>query len=202
MTTCAECLSVLTTTRLSDIPRDSSVSQHVATCPTCSRLVTDMMYADQKLALTLDSSIPHTPPDTVASNAILTETELEDRRSVAKWFRGGLVAVAVLVGLIFFRSDVGKYVSGNDDITQQTIVLKCISSQAAMDLAIPYLRSNKARIYRAGDLSMVTVRGHAQEVETALSQIERAERDAPQCQAPATTQPELPVKVINPSAGK
>ena len=200
MTTCAECLSVLSTTRLTDISNDSAVSQHIATCPSCSRLVTDMKYADQRLALALDSSLPQTPPATVASNAIITESELEDRRSVAKWFRRALAMAAGIIFVVSFRTDIGKYVTGNDDIEQQTITLTCISSESAMELATPYLRSNKARIYRAGDLHMVTVRGHSQEVEAALSQIERAERESPQCQAP-TAPPPAP-KATTPSGGK
>jgi hypothetical protein len=158
-----------------------------------------MTYADQRLALTLDSSVPHTPPSTVAKNAALTETELEDRRSVAKWFRVGLTTAAVVVGLVFFRTDVGKYVTGNDDFERQTISLRCISSEDALELATPYLRSSKGRIYRAGDLRMVTVQGKSQEVEAVLTQIERAESQVTQCQLPGV----LPApKEVIPSGGK
>jgi hypothetical protein len=192
MTTCAECLSVLSTTRLSDIPRDSAVSSHLLTCPSCSRLVTDMKYADERLALALDSSIPTTPPSTIASNAIFTGPELEHRELVAKWFRRALAVAAGFIAVMFLRSDVGRYMTGHDDFERQTIVLKCISSEEAMALATPYLRSNVGRVYRAGDLSMITVQGRSQEVETALNQIERAERDAPQCQLPAPAPKAIP----------
>ena len=191
MTTCAESLAVLSTTRLSDIPRDSAVSQHVATCPNCSRLVTDMMYADQRLSLALDSSNPGTPPSTLASDAMISGDEREHRESVAKWFRRGLAIAAGLLAVMFLRSDVGRYMTGKDDFERQTIVLKCISSEAALELATPYLRSSTGRIYRAGDLRMVTVQGTSQEVESALTVIERAERSTTECQLPAPTPPRV-----------
>jgi predicted anti-sigma-YlaC factor YlaD len=183
MTTCAECLSVLSTTRLSDIPQDSEMSAHVATCPTCSRLVTEMQYAERRLAQSLDSSIPITPPATVAASA-MTASEIEQRKSIARWFRRGLAFAAAILFVVFLRSDAGRYMTGDDDFQRQTIVLKCISSESAIELATPYLRSNKGRIYRAGDLSMITVQGKAAEVNDALSQIERAERESPKCQLP------------------
>jgi len=209
MTTCAECLSALSTTRLSEIPRDSQVAAHVATCPSCSRLVTDMKYADERLALALDSSLPQTPPAQIADNAMISQAELEDRRSVAKWFRRGLAVAAGVLAVMFFRTDTGKYLIGADDFERQTIQLHCISSEDALSLATPYLRSSKGRIYRAGDLRMVTVQGQAQEVEAVLTQIERAEHQVAQCALPApgvtntgeATTPIAP-KAVNPSDGK
>ena len=195
MTTCSECLSVLSTTRLSDIPGDSAVSHHVATCPNCSRLVSDMMYADQRLSLALDSSLPNTPPTTVASNAMITGDEREHRESVAKWFRRGLAIAAGIIAVAFMRGDIGRYMTGDDDFERQTIVLRCISSAQAVELATPVLRSNVGRVSRAGDLQMVTIQGKHQEVNAALDQIEQAER-LPQCQLPAPKPP-----TITPSAG-
>lgn len=183
MTTCAECLSVLSTTRLADIPHDSAVSAHVATCPNCSRLVTEMQYAERRLATSLESSIPITPPAVLAATA-MTASEVEQRKSIARWFRRGLAFAAAILFVAFLRSDTGRYMIGEDDFQRQTIVLKCISSESALELATPYLRSNKGRIYRAGDLNMVTVQGKAAEVNDALSQIERAERESAKCRLP------------------
>jgi hypothetical protein len=143
-----------------------------------------MQYADQRLALALDSSIPRMPPTTLAANT-LAKVELEHRKSVALWFRRGLAFAAGLLAVAFFRTDTGKYLIGTDDFQQQTIQLRCISSADALEIATPYLRSNKGRIYRAGDLQRVTVQGKAAEVNAALSQIERAERETSRCPAPA-----------------
>lgn len=184
MTTCAECLSVLSTTRLADVPQNSAVSSHIETCPNCSRLVTEMQVAERRLALSLDSSIPNMPPTLVAANAI-TGSELEHRQSVARWVRRALAFAAGIIVVAFLRSDTGKYMTGADDFQRQTIQLRCISSEEALELATPYLRSNKGRIYRNGDLRLVTVQGKADEVNAVLTQIERAERTIPQCQIPS-----------------
>jgi hypothetical protein len=146
-----------------------------------------MMYADQRLSLALDSSLPNTPPATVASNAVIGGDEREHRESVAKWFRRGLAVSAGLIAVAFLRTDTGKYMTGKDDFERQTIELRCISSEAALELATPYLRSSTGRIYRAGDLRMVTVQGKSQEVESALTVIERAERSS-QCVLPGAGQ--------------
>jgi hypothetical protein len=118
-----------------------------------------MMYADQRLSLALDSSLPATPPSTIAESVLITQSEREDRETIAKWFRRALAVAAGVIAVTFYQSDRGRYMFGNDDFERQTIVLKCISSESAMDLAVPYLRSNKGRVYRAGDLSMITIQG-------------------------------------------
>lgn len=184
MTTCAECLSVLSTTRLADVPPNAAVSAHIGTCPNCSRLVTEMQVAERRLALSLDSSIPNMPPTLLAANAI-TGSEREHRQSVARWVRRALAFAAGIIVVAFLRSDMGKYMTGADDFQRQTIQLRCISSEEALELATPYLRSNKGRIYRNGDLRLVTVQGKADEVNAVLTQIERAERTIPQCQLPS-----------------
>ena len=53
MTTCGECLTALSTMRLSEIRRGSPIEQHYATCENCSRVAADLQYAERKLALAL-----------------------------------------------------------------------------------------------------------------------------------------------------
>lgn len=177
MTNCAECLEVLSTTGVADIPRDSDIAAHLESCPNCSRLATEIEVAERRLALSLDASIPVTPPTLVADTAI-TASELHHRRAVASWVRRGLAFGAGLLFVMFTRSDTGRYFLGTDDFERQSIQLNCLTRDAALELATPYLRSHSGRVYRAADSRTVTVQGRAAEVNEALSHIEEAERAA------------------------
>lgn len=188
MTTCAECLSVLSTTRLADIPRNSPVSAHIETCPNCSRLVTEMQVAERRLAVSLDSSIPNMPPTLVAANAI-TGSELEHRQSVARWVRRALAFATGLLVVAFLRSDTGKYMTGADDFQRQSIQIDCLTAASAMDLATPFLRSSHSKVYSSPDRKLITVQGKAQEVAQALAKIELMER-MNGCLLPRTRAPE------------
>lgn len=194
MTTCAECLAVLSTMRLSDIPRESAISAHLSTCPNCSRLVSDMQLAEHRLAVSLDSSIPTMPPTQIAIDAI-TRSELSRRESVARWIRRGLAFAAGLLFVLYLRTDRGESLIRPDDFRRQSVELNCLSSEGAMDLATPYLRSRSARIYSVRGRNMVIIEGAGAEVTEALAQINSMD-DAQHCNVPpATTAP------LNPSGG-
>ena len=181
MTTCAECVAFLSTTRLADIPANPALSSHIASCPNCSRLVTEMQYADQRLALSLDSSFPTMPPTQIAADAI-TASEMAHRQSVAAWFRRGLAFAAGILVVAFLRSDTGKYMIGADDFEKHSIEVNCLSRETAMALAQQYLTSRTGRVYRAENSNLVVVQGRSAEVNQAMSRIENAERTA--CQIP------------------
>jgi len=171
MTTCTECLAVLSTTRLADITKDPGISGHINSCPSCSRLVTDMQFAEQRLALSLSSSFPSMPPTQLAGEAI-TGSERMRRESVARWIRRGLSFAAALLLVVALRTDIGVRLIGANDTVRQTVALKCISPEAAIDLASPLLRGRGSMAYRAKDLNIITVQGPAKEVAQALAQID------------------------------
>ena len=189
MTTCNESLRALSTMKLAEIPADSAIAAHIASCPNCSRLVTEMQYADQRLSATLDSSIPITPPTVLSANA-LSRSEMDHRESVAKWFRRGLAVAAGVLVVFFLRSEPGRYMTGADDFQQQRLELTCLSRERAMELAVPELHSRRGRIFRTAG-GTVTVEGKADEVNAALNKIEAADKS---CQL-------RPDWRVNPSAG-
>ena len=194
MTTCSECLSVLSTMRLSDIPGNSAISAHISTCPNCSRLVTDMQLAERRLAHSLETSVPTMPPTQIAADAI-TRSELTRRESVARWIRRGLAFGAGMLFVLYLRTDRGESLIRPDDFRRQTVELNCLSTESAMDLATPYLRSSSARIYAVRGRNVVTIEGIGAEVTEALTQINRMD-DAKHCSVP---QPKA--APLNPSAG-
>ena len=199
MTTCAECLATLSTTRLSEISGDSAVAAHVQTCPSCSRLVTEMKFAEQRLAVSLDDSIPTMPPTQVAADAIVGSEKMR-RESVAKWIRRGLAFSAGIMFVFFMRTDLGQRIIGSEDFRRQTVELRCISPQAAMDLATPLLRSRRGRIYTAKGLNIVTVQGEKEEIAQVLAQIDQVDNPS-RCALPGSTAP-TPAPVVSPEAEK
>jgi hypothetical protein len=160
--------------KLADIPSDSAIAGHIASCPSCSRLVMEMQYADQRLSNTLASAIPITPPTVLAADA-LTRSEMEHRESVARWFRRGLAVAAGLLVVFFLRSDPGRYMTGADDFQQQRLELKCLSREKALDLGASHLHTRRGRIFRTYSGS-VTVEGTSDEVNAALNEIEAADK--------------------------
>jgi hypothetical protein len=153
-----------------------------------------MQVAERRLALSLDSSIPAMPPTQIAADAI-TRSELSRRESVARWIRRGLAFGAALLFVLYLRTDRGESLIRPDDFRRQSVELNCLSSESAMDLAVPYLRSRSARIYSVRGRNVVIIEGAGAEVTEALAQINRMD-DAQHCNVPpATTAP------LNPSGG-
>ena len=183
MSTCAECLNVLSTTRLSDIERDTAVAAHIDTCSHCSRLVSDMRFAERRLAISLDTSMPAMPPTQIADSAI-SGSERARRQSVARWIRRGLGFVAAALIAVFLQTSRGEDLIRPDDFRKQTVVLRCLSPQTAVDLATPILRSNRGRIYTARDLKVITIQGRGAEVSEALALIDQLDNPA-YCGLPA-----------------
>jgi hypothetical protein len=129
-----------------------------------------MLAAEQRLAMSLDMSMPTMPPTQLALDAI-TQSELERRKSAGRWIRRALAFVAGLILVLFLRSDRGESLVRPDNFRRQSVELHCISTQAAVELATPILRSSSARIYTVRDLSLVTVEGLDPEVSEALALI-------------------------------
>ena len=170
MTSCAECLSALSTMRLAEIRRGSPIEEHYTTCANCSRVVADLQYAEHKLALALSEVQPSYAPDIVAQEAVIGSSKL-GRRTVAKWVRGGLFLTGAVI--------LGTYVVENrrigPPIDTEIVILKCATPDAAMSIATPILRSHGAAIYKSSDSHLITLRGVHREVESAISHIDQYE---------------------------
>ena len=134
------------------------------------------------------------PPTQIAADAT-ARSELSRRESVARWIRRGLAFGAALIFVLYLRTDRGENLIRPNDFRRQSVELNCLSSESAMDLATPYLRSRSARIYSVRGRNVVIIEGVGDEVTEALTQI-NAMDDAKHCDGPRAT----PVPV-NPSAG-
>src|SRR5216684_54007 len=70
--TCEECLSELATGSLRELPIDSAVMQHCATCPDCARLTTLLRDREYNAANVLNNLPPMNNPITLAETAVNT----------------------------------------------------------------------------------------------------------------------------------
>jgi len=195
MTTCAECLATMSTSRVSDLAPGSAVALHWATCPNCSQVAEEVRYAEHRLATALNEQRSRMD-STEVTVAAMKGSERLRRARVARWIQIALIVAGCYVFYVFMEqrtnstsSDMVKAAATNteldhgDVIVTRTIPLKCITPEQATSLATPYLRS-KAAIYPVPGISAITVRGRQEEFQRALSAIDQFDAA---CQLPHAT---------------
>jgi len=191
MTTCAECLTALSTMRLSEIGRGSPIEQHYSTCENCSRVAADLQYAEHKLAPALSELGSAMPPSVVAEEAI-TGAEKVRRKNTAKWFRRALAAVAGVILSTYIMDN--RNAAPKSDLVTQMVIPKCTNPDDAMAIVTPFLNSKGSAVYKGVNAKFITIRGVHREVETAISRLD--EYESKFCTLPEPGQPVIP------SAGK
>ncbi|HST06746.1 MAG TPA: hypothetical protein VLJ83_01155 [Gemmatimonadaceae bacterium] len=179
---CSECLEELATRSLREIPSDSAVMRHCATCPDCARLTTQLREREYDTA----SILNNLPPMTSSTGVAETAVALSHRRRVGRvvvvlsGVASALIIWAVAATMIFpamFRSGVmGSPVGG---LHTETIRLACLSAEQAADIIHPYVRSRGSTYYtpRSG-IHAITVRGTSIEIARAQELIGEFENDA------------------------
>jgi hypothetical protein len=175
--TCEECLSELATGSLRDIPSDSAVMRHCATCPDCSRLTTLLRDREYEAATVLNNLPPMSNPIAVAETSVLTA----HRRRV-----GGVVVMlsgAALVVTIWFTAAtlIFPAMRGNGPMSTlltETIPLSCLSPQQAADIVDPYLRTHGSLYFiPTSGISAITVRGSQAQLNKSKDLIREFETD-------------------------
>ncbi len=179
MTTCAECLDTLASTRLSEMRYDAAVLEHCATCERCSSVATDIRYAEERLAMTLSELRPGVPAVTIADGAI-AGSERYRRRSIARWIRRGLAAVAALILTTYIVDNR----SAGPRLETETLMVKCISSETAAEIVTPYLRSNGSAVYSPKGARAITIRATSEEMAAAEMQLKNF--DSEYCNVPVS----------------
>jgi hypothetical protein len=183
MTTCAECLTELATTRLADINQSSLVVAHCSTCEQCARVAADLRVAEHQLAVSLAEARPGRQWSDIASDA-LDGSERMRRRNAARWIRGALGALALLI--------LGTFVLERRQpapaLETKTIMLTCLDGDAATAVVTPYLRSSGSAVWTIPGIRGITVRGAHVEIEQSISEIDAIQMKS--CGAP--TPPSTP----------
>src|ERR1700680_3911349 len=165
--TCEECLSELATGSLRDLPSDSAVMRHCATCPDCSRLTTLLRDRENEAATVLNNLPPMSNPLTVAESSVHTAQRRPVGRVVVM-ISGAALAITIWIAAattIFPRlNPVGRQVASSVLITA-TLPLTCLSPRQAGEIINPYVRSPGSSYYiSTSGLSVITVRGTAGEL--------------------------------------
>ena len=179
MTSCAECLTALSTTRLADFSRQTALVAHCAGCAACAEALSDFQLAERRLASTLADLRPLQPSTLVASEAIAGSERLR-RRTAARLFR----AVLGLVGAVLLGSYLLEEVWRKQwpDVDTEIVPLTCITTEDATSIVTPFLRSNGAAVYQTPGTKSITIRGVEGEVRRAYWELKNFEEKY--CQLP------------------
>jgi type II secretory pathway component GspD/PulD (secretin) len=186
--TCEECLSELATGSLREMPADSSVMLHCATCPDCSRLTTLLRDREYNAANVLNNLPPMSNPITVAETSVRTAHRRRTGRVVVMLSGAALVvtiwiAAATTILPALRHADAGT----GSALRTETIPLRCLSPEQAADVINPYVRARGSTYYiPTSGISAITVRGNASEVAKSRELLATFEEDpAAACRAPA-----------------
>ena len=179
---CSECLEELATRSLREIPSDSAVMRHCATCPDCARLTTQLREREYETASILNNLPPMSSPVGVAQTAVA----LSSRRRVGRvvvMLSGVASAIiiwavgATMVVPVMFRSGVMGSPAGG--LHTETIRLTCLSAEQAADIIYPYVRSRGSTFYTpTSGIPAITVRGTSVEIARSQELISEFENDA------------------------
>jgi hypothetical protein len=167
--------------RLSDMRPGTAAALHLESCPQCASIAQEIAYAERRLSLALAATQSSFTPEELSHGALLG-SERERRTNVASWARGGLTAIGVAIGLFFVGNFIIPVSQQSDKIRTETISLRCLTPEQAMEIATPYLRSDGS-ISSPKGMRFVTIRGKHDEFEAAISRVKSID-DAQRCALP------------------
>ena len=174
--TCEECLSELATGSLRDLPSNSAVIQHCATCPDCSRLTTRLRDREYEAATVLNNLPPMSNPIAVAEASVLTAHRRRVGRVVV------MLSGAALAVTIWFTATILVLPAMRSDrpatLLTETIPLSCLSPQQAADIIDPYVRTRGSLYFvPTTGISAITVRGTPAQMQKSKDLIREFEAD-------------------------
>ena len=172
MTSCAECLTILSTARLSELGQSAVIAEHCGTCERCAAVAAEIRFAEQRLALRLAESRPVSPAYRVASEAV-TGADKFRRRQAARLFRGVLGAFGLFLLTTYIKEEWWDR-RGPEPVTR-TISPKCMKPEAAVSVVSPFLRSDRPAAYVSIGFPAITIRGRESEVMQAIAQLDAFE---------------------------
>ena len=176
--TCEECLSELATGSLREMAGDSTVMEHCATCPDCSRLTTLLRDREYNAASVLNNLPPMSNPITLAETAVTTAHRRRVGRVVVMITGAALVVTIWFTAATLILPTMRSGGPATSTLLTETIPLSCLSPQQAADIIDPYLRT-RGSIYfiPTSGISAITVRGTAAQLSKSKDLIRNFESD-------------------------
>jgi len=177
--TCEECLSELATGSLREMPPDSSVMLHCATCPDCSRLTTLLRDREYSAANVLNDLPPMSNPITVAETSVRTAHRRRTGRVVVMLSGAALVVtIWIAAATTILPALRGADAGTGSALRTETIPLRCLSPQQAADIIDPYIRTRGSIYYvPTSGISAITVRGNASQLAKSRELLATFEED-------------------------
>jgi hypothetical protein len=177
--TCAEVLETLSTASLRDMPADSAVMAHCATCPDCARVTTMLREKEYEAASLLNGLPPMSNPVTLAEESAVTSRRRRVGRIAVIGTGAALVAtIWIAASLTIFPELIHDDARPGSELRTETMQLTCLSPQQAADIINPYVRSRGSTYYIPNSgISAITVRGNGDELAKSRDLIAQFETD-------------------------
>ena len=177
--TCAEVLETLSTASLRDMPADSAIMAHCATCPDCARVTTLLREKEYEAASVLNGLPPMSNPLTLAEESVVTSKRRRVGRIAVFGTGAALVAtIWIAASLTIFPELIHDDGPSASELRTETMQLTCLSPQQAADIVNPYVRSHGSNwwIPKSG-ISAITIRGTGNELAKSRDLIAQFETD-------------------------
>lgn len=177
--TCAEVLETLSTASLREMPADSAVMIHCATCPDCARVTTMLREKEYEAASVLNDLPPMSNPLTIAEQSVVTSKRRRLGR-VAVIATGTALAATIWIAASLTIIPALNHADARlaSALRTETMQLTCLSPQQAADIINPYVRSRGSTYYVPNSgISAITVRGTATELAKSRDLIAQFEAD-------------------------
>lgn len=176
--TCAEVLETLSTASLRDMPADSAVMAHCATCPDCARVTTLLREKEYEAASVLNGLPPMSNPLTLAEASVVTSKRRRVGRIAVFGTGAALVATIWIAASLTIFPELIHRDSPPSELRTETMQLTCLSPQQAADIVNPYVRSHGSNwwIPKSG-ISAITIRGNGDELAKSRDLIAQFEAD-------------------------
>jgi hypothetical protein len=176
--TCAEVLETLSTASLRDMPADSAVMVHCATCPDCARVTTLLREKEYEAASVLNGLPPMSNPITLADESVVTSKRRRAGRIAVIGTGAALVVTIWIAASLTIFPELIHSDSPPSELRTESMQLTCLSPQQAADLINPYVRSHGSNWYipKSG-ISVITIRGTGDELAKSRDLIAQFETD-------------------------
>jgi hypothetical protein len=181
--------------RMADVRPGTPAAQHIESCPRCASVAEEIAYAERRLSIALAETGSSYTPEELSHGALLG-SERERRKVVGRWVRGLLAVCACVTFYWAMDNVIVPSAEQSEKFRMETISLRCLTAEQAMEIAIPYLRSTGS-ISSPKGMQIVTIGGKTNEFQQAIARIKKVD-DAQTCQLPnpayidpSITMPEL-----------